>query len=110
MLADHDLNEIAGDATPLGWSRGLLLQGNTAFVGVTRIRRTKWRQNLSWIKHGFREPEGASPLPTRVVAFDLAARVKLGEWDLEDHISAVFSVLPATPPSARSLTPETGPV
>src|SRR6185503_17569531 len=37
-----------GDSeVPLGWCRGLLPQGGRAWVGFTRIRYTKLRQNLS---------------------------------------------------------------
>ncbi len=99
---DHDLNAVEGAGVPLGWCRGLALADGAAFVGFTRIRATRWRKNLSWIRHGFQLPKGYTPFPTRVVRYDLDGGRRTGEWDLEGlDLNVIFSVLPADPPPAE---------
>jgi hypothetical protein len=93
---DLDLNGIRepDDDRPLGWCRGVLpLGGSQAWVGFTRLRHTRLRQNLSWVRHGFRTTEHHRALPTRVALYDLEQRVKLREIDLEGAgLNAVFSI------------------
>jgi hypothetical protein len=81
---------------PLGWCRGLLFHGDSAFVGFSRIRYTRTRRNLSWIRHGFRQTAGHVDRPTRILHLDLAKGTVEGEWDLEPWgVNAVFGILPA---------------
>jgi hypothetical protein len=75
----------------LGWCRSLYIDGDHCWVGFTRIRPTKLRQTVSWVRTG-----GAEQAPTRI------ARYRLSDWqcdaeiDLEPFgLNAVFSVLPA---------------
>lgn len=94
---DLDLNDIRepDDDRPLGWCRGVCPLGDRAWLGFTRIRHTKLRQNLSWIRHGFRTTEYHRGLPTRVALYDLERPAKLREIDLEAAgLNAVFSIHP----------------
>lgn len=88
---DLDLNSLMepGDDRPLGWCRGLLADGaGRAWVGFSRLRQTKLRQNLSWIRNGFRER-----LPTRIALYDLERPARLREINLEKAgLNAVFSI------------------
>lgn len=89
---DLDLNSLVepGDDRPLGWCRGLLTDEDArrAWVGFSRIRQTKLRQNLSWIRNGFRER-----LPTRIALYDLERPARLREVNLEKAgLNAVFSI------------------
>jgi hypothetical protein len=91
-----------GDDRPLGWCRGLLPRSGQAWVGFTRIRYTKLRQNLSWIRHGFRWAEAHRFRPTRIALYDLEAGrngsgpAPLREVDLEPAgLGAVFGIYPA---------------
>jgi hypothetical protein len=75
----------------LGWCRALHIDGEWCWVGFTRIRPTKLRQTVSWIRTG-----GATQAPTRI------ARYRMSDWqcdleiDLEPSgLNAVFSILPA---------------
>lgn len=96
-----DLRAMGGEDGPLGWCRGLCFADGLCFVGFSRIRRTRFRRNLSWMKHGFRTLPDYRVLPTRVAAYDLRARVKRGEWELEGAgLNAVFGIVPARPPAA----------
>jgi hypothetical protein len=102
---DLDLNGIhdPDDDRPLGWCRGVLpLGGGRAWVGFTRLRHTKLRANLSWLRHGFRTTEHHRALPTRIALYDLEQRTKLREIDLESAgLNAVFSIHSASDGSVR---------
>ena len=89
-----DLND---GEQPLGWCRGLLTDGEArqGWVGFSRIRHTKLRQNLSWVRHGFREQPR---LPTRISLYDLERGALLRQIDLEPaNLNAVFSIHEARP-------------
>ncbi len=95
---EFDLNQIEDLGVPLGWCRGIFFSEDLVYVAYSRIRATKWRTNLSWIKHGFRLPKGYTPLPTRLVAYNLEKGTKEAEWELEAHgLSVVFGILPVHP-------------
>lgn len=93
---DHrriDLTALDGREEHLGWLRGLATEGQDAsriWVGFSRIRPSKWRANLQFIKNGF-----AGSLPTRIALYDLKAGRLDRELDLETFgLDAVFSLLP----------------
>jgi hypothetical protein len=96
-----DLNRLMepDDDRPLGWCRGLHLpdtadDGRLAWVGFSRLRPTKLKQNLSWLRHGFKE---TARLPTRIALYDLERPARLREIDLEPAgLNAVFSIHPAS--------------
>ncbi|MFP5288113.1 MAG: hypothetical protein ACLGI9_20425 [Thermoanaerobaculia bacterium] len=90
-----DLNRVRrpDDGRPLGWCRGLCSSDGRAWVGFSRIRYTRLRQNLSWICHGFRESEHHRHRPTRIALYDLENAALLEEIDLEPvGLGAVFSI------------------
>ena len=85
-----DLNTMHDADTLLGWCRGILVDGEYAWVGFSHIRPTKLRENLAWVMRGFRQV-----LPTRVACYDLARRRCVAEIDLQAHgLNAVFSIFP----------------
>ncbi len=91
-----DLNLVHGaDAErPLGWCRGLLPLGNEVWVGFSRIRYTALRQNLDWIRHGFRDADRCPPAPTRIARYELIEAKLIEEFDLESAgMNTVFSIL-----------------
>lgn len=89
-----NLNEIdnRGNAL-LGWCRSLLpIDERRIWVGFTRVRKTKFTENLLWIKHGFQDREQ----PTHIALYDLAEKRCLREIDLERHgLNIVFGIYPA---------------
>jgi hypothetical protein len=88
VLVDHDLGQIERCHDPLGWCRGIVLVGGVAYVAFSRLRATRWRENLAWLT---RE---SLPRPTRIAAYDLERGVRLAEWNLEPHgVHVVFSLL-----------------
>ena len=90
-----DLNSIRhpDDQRPLGWCRGLLVDRGGAWVGFSRIRYTALRQNIDWVRRGFRESDRLPPRPTRIARYDLDTRTLVSEIDLEPAgLNAVFSI------------------
>jgi hypothetical protein len=75
----------------LGWCRGILLDNDAAWVGFSRIRPTKTRENVGWVLRGFRKDLG-----TRIGRYDLETMACLDQINLEDAgMGAVFSILSA---------------
>lgn len=82
-----DLAEFYEPGTLLGWTRGLAVDGAGIWVGFTRVRKTRFRENVAWVK-------GRRSMPTRVTYFDLAARRRGPTIELErSGINALFGVL-----------------
>lgn len=89
----YDLNATYDRERPLGWCRGLLPQGEQAWVGLTRIRYTTLRSNVDWVRRGFNKAHRYPPLPTRIVRYDLRTLAALEEIELEDAgMNAIFSI------------------
>ena len=93
----YDLNMMTHTDKTLGWCRGLhILDADRVIVGFSRIRPSKIRENLRWVKYkmGMRKDGGC--LPTHVACYHLAEGRMEWEIDLEAHgLNAVFSILPA---------------
>jgi hypothetical protein len=90
-----DLNSVRhpADQRPLGWCRGLLADRVGAWVGFSRIRYTALRQNIDWVRRGFRESDRLPPRPTRIARYDLDTTTFVSEIDLEPvGLNAVFSI------------------
>lgn len=90
-----NLNAMSGSYRdrPLGWCRGILPKGHQAWLGFSRIRSTTLRQNLDWVRHGFRDDHRKPAAPTRISRYDLAKGVALEEVELEDAgMNTVFSL------------------
>ncbi|MBA3688135.1 MAG: hypothetical protein H0W81_04840 [Chloroflexi bacterium] len=82
-----DLADFYDHDSLLGWTRGIAVDGPGVWIGFTRVRKTRFRENVAWVK-------GRRSLPTRVAYFDLASR-RLGPTiELErSGMNALFSVL-----------------
>jgi hypothetical protein len=99
-----DLKEINGSDALLGWCRGVLpLDERRIWVGFTRVRKTKFRENILWVKHAFRP--GMVEKATHLALYDIVDGHCLQEFDLEPYsMNTVFSVLPAVPASPGVVT------
>jgi hypothetical protein len=76
----------------LGWCRGVLpVNEQYVWVGFTRVRPTKFVENVSWIKNG-----GTSRhKPSHLALYDLKRGSCEQEVELEPHgLGVVFSLLP----------------
>ena len=98
VIQDYNLNDMDRRGVPLGWCRGVCIEGDIAYVAFSKLRTTKIEKNLRWLK-GVMKKEGTSNdmLPTRVAMFDLRQAKLLDEFILPpEHMSIIFSVLRAS--------------
>lgn len=96
-----DLKAINGQNALLGWCRGLLPVAHTKFwIGFTRVRKTKFRENLLWVKNIFRD--GMVEKPSHIALYDIGTRTCLREIDLEKYgMNVIFGIFPALPTPAH---------
>lgn len=89
----YDLNTMSPGNDLLGWCRSIAVEdGRRMWVGFSRLRPTAARDNVAWVKQGFKRM-----LATRIACYDLEARSLLTEIDLEGHgLNAVFGIFPGS--------------
>ena len=80
----------------LGWCRGLyVLEDRYLIVGFTRLRPSKFREQVRWVKHILGKSLTKGSRATRVAIYDMQAGCKVTEYDLEAYgLNAVFAILP----------------
>jgi hypothetical protein len=90
-----DLKQIDGQNALLGWCRSLLpLDEKRIWVGFTRVRKTKFQENIMWVKKAFHEGMGVKP--THMSLYDIKENQRLQEFDLEPHgMNVIFSIFSA---------------
>jgi len=81
------------DRALLGWCRGLfIVDESRVWVGFTRVRKTRFQENVNWVKHVFHDTEK----PTHIALYDITNMRCLQEVDLEPSgVNVVFSIFPA---------------
>jgi len=85
-----DLNSMHDDGTLLGWCRSVLISQGRAWIGFSRIRPTKLRENVAWVLRGFKRL-----LPSHIACYDVERRRCLTEIDLEKAgLAAIYSIFP----------------
>jgi len=85
----------------LGWCRGVLpIDDRYVWVGFTRVRPTKFVENVAWIKN-----RGTTRhKPSHIALYDLDRMTCEQEIELEPHrIGIVFSLLPILCPAAEEV-------
>ena len=88
VIAEHPLADDEPDRL-LGWCRGLTFFDDIAVVGFSRIRHTKVRGALSWVRNRM-----TTSGPTRVAAYRLPSWTLVDELDLEPvGLNAVFTIV-----------------
>ncbi len=92
-----DLKLINGQENLLGWCRGILpVDDRRIWVGFTRVRRTKFQENILWAKNVIRE--GMGERPTHISLYDIVERKCIEEIDVEPYgLNIIFSIFPAYP-------------
>jgi hypothetical protein len=86
-----DLNSMHDANVLLGWCRSLKIDGDKVWVGFSRIRPTKFRENVTWVMRGFKRL-----LPSHIACYDLCKRECMMEINLEPMgLSAIYSIFPA---------------
>lgn len=91
-----DLQAITDTPYALGWCRGLcVLDASRVVVGFSRLRPTRFGENVRWIKNrlGLRATPG--DLPSRIACYDLEAGRLLWEETVEEAgLNVLFSIHP----------------
>lgn len=87
-----DLKQIDGQDALLGWCRGVLpVDDERVWVGFTRIRKTRFRENVLWVRSVLRE--GMREKPTHIALYDIVSMRCIKEFDLEDYgMNVIFSI------------------
>jgi hypothetical protein len=88
-----DLNAITDSGVPLGWCRGLaVIDEDHVAVGFSRLRPTKFRENVKWLKHKL-GGSGYGLAPTRIAVVDLKHEKFCWEQSLEPAgMNIIFSI------------------
>lgn len=90
MVEVIDLNDIEPSNRMLGWCRGIAFVDGDIWVGFSRLRPTVVRENIAWVKGGFRRSLG-----THIARYNLERRTLEQRIDLEElDLNAVFSIMP----------------
>lgn len=97
-----DLREMVKSVRQPGWCRGLhMLADGMLLVGFSRLRITKIKENIAWVKAGVKKAAGGilgdpyiPDMPTHLSLFDLKGRRHLWDIEIEKYgMQAVFSIL-----------------
>jgi len=93
-----DLKQMDAKPSLLGWCRGVLpVDERTIWVAFTRVRKTKFKENILWVKNVIRD--GIEEKPTHIALYDIVDRRCLKEIDIEPYgLNVIFSILPAFEP------------
>ena len=89
----YDLTKMHGlQPQVLGWCRGILpVDERLVWVGFTRVRPTRFRENLAWIKKSVSNSQ--VDRPSHLGLYDLARNACLDEIELEAYgVGIVFSL------------------
>jgi hypothetical protein len=88
---DLDLTKMESHMTLRGWCRGLYIEGNFAFVGYSKLRQTKDRRKVHWMRR-FRGAETVDQ--ASVVCYDLVLQKKVEEWRFpNEEIGCIYGVM-----------------
>jgi hypothetical protein len=94
VLERHQLlrpGQRRGADVVAGWCRAIDIDDEHCWVGFSRIRPTRLRQTVAWIRSGL-----ADQAPTRIARYRRSDWSCTAEIDLEPHgLNAVFSVVPS---------------
>jgi len=93
VTLDIDLKAIDNPNNALlGFCRGILIEDEKRFwIGFTRVRQTKWKEKVLWVKRTLT----AAQKPTHLALYDIERQKLLKGIDLEGFgMNAVFNMFP----------------
>lgn len=87
-----EVSKIYDDDRPKGWCRGVeILKDGRVLVGFSRLRETKFKDNLRKVAGRFVQSKGEVH-PARVVCVNAACGSIDKEYDLTGYMDAIFSI------------------
>ncbi len=94
VVRTYDLKCFVPRGFVVGWTRSILpLERDLVVVGFSRLRKTRYRQNLAWIARQVSGGIVRTSLPSRVALVDLRRSRMLWEYNVEAlGVNAVFSL------------------
>ena len=93
-LREIDLSAMAGFGGVRGWCRGLCFMSGLAYVGFSRLRRTRNQSKVDWVRRAMGRGEAVAS--ASVLAVDLQARVIVKDCRFEaDTIDALYGIMAA---------------
>jgi len=84
-----DIPAILGEERAIGWCRGLHIKQNRLFIGFSKIRETKSKEFIRWIRNGLKWNN-----PSQIVEIDLVTKKKVKSVLLPDEDSPIFDLIP----------------
>ena len=88
MIEVLDLTKAHADDMLLGWARGVYVDDDQLWVGFSRIRPTKFRENVGWVLRGLKRDFG-----THVGCYDLRTGKSVAQINVESFgLSAIFGI------------------
>lgn len=90
-----DFKEMDDPDALLGWCRGVLpVDDHRVWVGFSRVRKTRFYENVLWVKRVFRE--GMMEKPTHISLYDVGHNRCVQEFNLEPYgLNTIYSIFPA---------------
>ena len=78
---------------PLGWCRGLMVDGNVFYIGYSKLRKTRLMSKLKFISQGnFKYMDGNEAL---VVAYDISKKKVINTYAIPaGMLDAIYGILP----------------
>jgi len=93
-LEVHDLQSLYSQPK-IGWCRGIEVVGDYAYVGLSRVRKTRSLENLGFIADGWNAMiDSVKKIPpARIVKYDLKRRKIIKEMNFKNsQLSVLFSI------------------
>ncbi|WP_415371528.1 hypothetical protein [Patiriisocius sp. Uisw_047] len=82
------------EGTPLGWCRGIYVDEDYFYVGFTKLRTTKFTENLDWVKTIVSKKKLIDkPLPTRIEKYTIDGTYVSQFIFPKDSIFNIFSII-----------------
>ena len=90
VVEDYDLNYIY--SKNVGWTRGLAIVDNFAFIGVTAIRYSKFKEFARGIAKG----KDSQKMPSTILKLDLNKHKIIDEYQLKNPGAATYTIMKYT--------------
>jgi len=93
VVESIQITSMEGYGALRGWCRGLYIDGDMAYVGFTRLRKTKRQEKVEWVK-GLLQG-GSAVEACSVLAINLKQKRILADYRIPSGMTdAIYSILP----------------